>query len=86
MGKLPAALKGQASVLANGESGTIDGLPVTAIAAYNTTPDRLQYHPKGVGNGYRAELWRQEGLYRRRHRGHARNAGADAASTSPSCR
>jgi L-ascorbate metabolism protein UlaG (beta-lactamase superfamily) len=50
--ELPAALKGQASVLANGQSGTIDGLPVTAIAAYNMTPDRLQYHPKGVGNGY----------------------------------
>lgn len=24
----------------------------TAVPAYNTTPDRLKYHPKGVGNGY----------------------------------
>ncbi|HEY4201708.1 MAG TPA: MBL fold metallo-hydrolase [Devosiaceae bacterium] len=52
MGKLPDALKAQATVLKNGDSGTIDGLPVTAVAAYNTSPDRAKYHPQGVGNGY----------------------------------
>lgn len=51
-GKVPDALKAQTSVLRNGESGEIDGIPVAAVAAYNTTADRLQYHPKGVGNGY----------------------------------
>jgi L-ascorbate metabolism protein UlaG (beta-lactamase superfamily) len=52
MGKLPDALKAQATVMKNGDSGSIDGIPVRAVAAYNTSPDRAQYHPKGVGNGY----------------------------------
>ena len=52
MGKMPDSLKGQTKVLKNGESGMIDGLPVLAIGAYNTTADRAKYHPKGVGNGY----------------------------------
>lgn len=52
MGKLPDNLKAQTKVLKNGESGMIDGLPVLAIGAYNTTPDRAKYHPEGVGNGY----------------------------------
>lgn len=52
MGKLPDALKAQATVMKNGDSGTIDGIPVLAVPAYNTSADRLQYHPKGVGNGY----------------------------------
>jgi L-ascorbate metabolism protein UlaG (beta-lactamase superfamily) len=52
MGKMPEALKAQTTALKNGESGSIDGLPVMAIGAYNTTPDRAKYHPKGVGNGY----------------------------------
>ena len=50
--KLPESLKPQATALANGETGTIDGIPVAAVPAYNTTADRLQYHPMGVGNGY----------------------------------
>ena len=50
--KIPDALKGQVTVLKNGESGTIDGLPIMAVAAYNTSPDRQQYHPKGRDNGY----------------------------------
>ena len=52
MGKLPEALKAQATMLKNGDSGTIDGIPVTAVPAYNITPDRLDKHPQGVGNGY----------------------------------
>lgn len=52
MGKLPEALKAQATVLKNGDSGTIDGIPVTAVAAYNTSPDKTKFHPKGDGNGY----------------------------------
>ena len=28
------------------------GIPVEAIAAHNTTADRMKYHPVGVGNGY----------------------------------
>jgi L-ascorbate metabolism protein UlaG (beta-lactamase superfamily) len=50
--KLPEALKAQTTVLGNGDSGTLDGLPVQAVAAYNTTADRQQYHPEGRDNGY----------------------------------
>lgn len=50
--KIPAALGGQVTVMKNGDAGTIDGLPVTAVAAYNTSPDKQQYHPKGRDNGY----------------------------------
>jgi L-ascorbate metabolism protein UlaG (beta-lactamase superfamily) len=52
LGKLPETLKGQAIVLKNGASGTLDGIAVDAIAAYNTTPERAQYHPQGRDNGY----------------------------------
>lgn len=50
--KLPEALKANATALANGEDGTIDGVPLRAIAAHNITEDRMRYHPVGVGNGY----------------------------------
>lgn len=51
-GKLPEDLKAQATGLANGASATVNGVTVDAIPAYNLTADRLQFHPKGVGNGY----------------------------------
>lgn len=51
-GKLPEALKGRATALANGAAGRAGSVPLDAVAAYNTSADRLQYHPKGVGNGY----------------------------------
>lgn len=50
--KCPAALQAQMTVMHNGDTGSVDGLPITAIAAYNTSPDRQQYHPKGRDNGY----------------------------------
>ena len=50
--KLPEALKANATALANGEDGTLADIPLRAIAAHNTTEDRMQYHPVGVGNGY----------------------------------
>ena len=39
-------------MLKNGDSGSIDGLAVDAIAAYNSTEARKQYHPQGRDNGY----------------------------------
>jgi L-ascorbate metabolism protein UlaG (beta-lactamase superfamily) len=51
-GKLPEALKAQSTALKNGDSTTVNGIPVEAIPAYNLTEDRLKYHPTGVGNGY----------------------------------
>ena len=50
--KLPEALKANATAVANGGSGEINGIAVKAIAAHNITEDRMQYHPVGVGNGY----------------------------------
>jgi L-ascorbate metabolism protein UlaG (beta-lactamase superfamily) len=50
--KLPPELKGKAKLMKNGDSGDVNGLPVMAVPAYNTTADRLKYHPKGEGNGY----------------------------------
>lgn len=52
LGKLPEALKPRGTALKNGESGTLNGIAVDAVAAYNTTADRQKYHPQGVGNGY----------------------------------
>lgn len=49
---LPADLKAKARLMKNGDTGDVNGLPLTAIPAYNITPGRTQYHPKGVGNGY----------------------------------
>jgi L-ascorbate metabolism protein UlaG (beta-lactamase superfamily) len=50
--KLPEALKANATAMANGDEGEIDGVPVKAVAAHNTTEDRMRYHPVNVGNGY----------------------------------
>ena len=52
LGKLPEALKARATAIRNGESTTLNGIAIDAVAAYNTTPDRQKYHPQGVGNGY----------------------------------
>ena len=54
--KLPEGLKPNATALANGDETSLDGIPVAAIPAYNVTPDRLQYQPQGVGNGYLVTL------------------------------
>lgn len=50
--KLASALRQKTSVLANGENKTVLGIKIEAVPAYNTTPERRQYHPKGPGNGY----------------------------------
>jgi L-ascorbate metabolism protein UlaG (beta-lactamase superfamily) len=41
-----------ATVLANGETKSIKGVSIEVVPMYNTTPERLQYHTKGRGNGY----------------------------------
>ncbi len=50
--QLPEALKSRTTVIANGEKTDFMGMSFEAIPMYNTTQDRLQYHPKGRGNGY----------------------------------
>src|SRR3569623_38566 len=43
---LPPGLKTKAKLMKNGDTGDVNGIPVSAVPAYNTTPDRLKYHPK----------------------------------------
>jgi L-ascorbate metabolism protein UlaG (beta-lactamase superfamily) len=49
---LPRALQAKAKVMKNGDKGDYAGVNVEAVPEYNTTPDRLMYHPKGRDNGY----------------------------------
>jgi len=49
---LPEGLKARASAIGNGESAEMIGLGIEAIAAYNITEERLNFHPKGRDNGY----------------------------------
>lgn len=51
-GMLPVDLKAKATAIGNGETTTVSGLKIEAVPAYNTTKERLKYHPKGRGNGY----------------------------------
>ncbi len=51
--KMPGDLKAKTRVLANGASLTAKGVPITAVPAYNTTPDHMKFHPKDRhDNGY----------------------------------
>ncbi|MEC7298710.1 MAG: MBL fold metallo-hydrolase [Pseudomonadota bacterium] len=50
--KLPEDMKAKTRSLSNGDQGEARGLPIQAIPAYNTTQDRLNYHPQGRDNGY----------------------------------
>lgn len=51
--KLPPDLQARATAIAPGEETTAGGIPIAAIPAYNTSPDRQQYHPRARGdNGY----------------------------------
>jgi L-ascorbate metabolism protein UlaG (beta-lactamase superfamily) len=50
--EMPAALQAKTKVMANGDKLAAAGIPVEAVPAYNITSERLQFHPKGVGNGY----------------------------------
>jgi L-ascorbate metabolism protein UlaG (beta-lactamase superfamily) len=49
---LPLAMQPAARVLSNGDTRTEEGVAIEAIPMYNISPDRLQYHAKGRGNGY----------------------------------
>jgi L-ascorbate metabolism protein UlaG (beta-lactamase superfamily) len=51
-GMLPEDLKATAEQIANGGSTTFNGVTIDAIPAYNTTEERLNFHPQGRDNGY----------------------------------
>jgi len=50
--KLITAATGFGHVMNNNETFVYKKVKIEAIPMYNTTPERLQYHKKGVGNGY----------------------------------
>ncbi len=55
--KLSAELRsGRTTVLSAGEKAEVAGVVVEAVLAYNTTPERQEFHPKGRGNGYLIQL------------------------------
>lgn len=45
-------LKSAGQGLENGDSAIIQGIRIKAVPAYNTTPGRDKFHPKGRDNGY----------------------------------
>lgn len=52
MGKLSDGLKSNTTEVANGGTATFNDMTIEAIPAYNTTEDRLNFHPQGRDNGY----------------------------------
>ncbi len=52
MAMLSDELKAKATAIGNGETTTVGDIAIAAVPAYNTTEDRLKYHPKGRDNGY----------------------------------
>jgi L-ascorbate metabolism protein UlaG (beta-lactamase superfamily) len=49
---MPPALQAKTKVMKNGDKGTYAGVPIEAVVEYNTTPERMMFHPKGRDNGY----------------------------------
>ncbi len=45
-------LGGKGEVMANGDVKTLDDITVKAVPAYNTSADKLKFHPKDRDNGY----------------------------------
>jgi len=51
-GKMPPSLQERAVTLRNGGGHSFGGVTIEALPAYNLTPERRQYHPRGRDNGY----------------------------------
>ncbi|QFS84503.1 metal-dependent hydrolase [Roseivivax sp. THAF40] len=49
---LSEAMQAKATAMANGDSGEMMGVGITAIPAHNTTEERMNFHPEGRDNGY----------------------------------
>lgn len=45
-------LGGKGDILGNGDTKKLDAWSVDAVPAYNTSANKLQFHPKGRDNGY----------------------------------
>jgi L-ascorbate metabolism protein UlaG (beta-lactamase superfamily) len=51
-GEFPVTDRERITAVANGESVKWGDSLIEAVAMYNLTPERLNFHPKGRGNGY----------------------------------
>ncbi|MHA7875856.1 MBL fold metallo-hydrolase [Roseivivax sp.] len=49
---LPEELAAKATSMANGDSGEMLGIAISAVPAHNTTEERMNFHPEGRDNGY----------------------------------
>lgn len=49
---LPAEMQAKTTEMANGATATLGDMTIDAIPAYNTTEERLNFHPQGRDNGY----------------------------------
>jgi L-ascorbate metabolism protein UlaG (beta-lactamase superfamily) len=49
---LPETLQTRVKTMANGDYATLEDIGIEALPMYNVTPERVQNHPKGLGNGY----------------------------------
>jgi L-ascorbate metabolism protein UlaG (beta-lactamase superfamily) len=52
--KIPETLRDKTTVkvLANGEKADVQGIEIETVSAYNTSPGKEKFHPKGRDNGY----------------------------------
>lgn len=50
--KMSADMQARTTAIANGEDANLGAVAISAIPAYNTTEDRMKFHPKGRDNGY----------------------------------
>jgi len=50
--RLPEKLRPYGQPLSTSDRVEIDGVSILAVPAYNTTAERLEYHPPGRDNGY----------------------------------
>jgi L-ascorbate metabolism protein UlaG (beta-lactamase superfamily) len=50
--QMPAEWRSRTTILTNGQTATVLGIKIEAVAAYNLSPERQNFHPKGRGNGY----------------------------------
>jgi len=50
--QVPSNLRARTTVLTNGQTASLLGLKIEALAAYNLAADRAKFHAQGRGNGY----------------------------------
>ena len=85
--KIPQTLRGgtELKVLANGERTETAGIAVEAVPAYNMTPGKEKFHPKGATTAT-CLRWAERGSTSQATPRTRPRCGHSGISTSPSCR